>query len=210
MSRLAWAWCLGSNMAAALLSLDLAAAVVIDALLLPSVVAVLCLSLTAAVANASSPVALAPARPAALLCEVMSRLAWAWCLGSNMAAALLSLGLAAAVVIDTPPVASVLSETAVFCLGLAAAAVGGVSSPGALPPVRPAAGVCLEPAAAVVTVSAAVALAPARLAAGVCLGPAGRASFGEPVLIFALGERAWLLGAAALLDALLPRAWLPL
>ena len=93
----------------------------------------------------------------------------------------LCLGLAATVVFDAPPVASVPSEAAVLCQRLATA---------------------------VVTVSSAVGLAAAGPAAGVCLGPGAPCAW--PALLCAAGEGAWLLGAAPLLDALLPRACLPL
>ena len=91
----------------------------------------------------------------------------------------LCLGLAAMVVIDAPPLASVPSEAAVLCQRLAAA---------------------------VVTVSSAVGLAAAGPAAGVCLGPGAGAPCAWPALLCAAGEGAWLLGAAPVLDALLPRA----
>ena len=97
---------------------------------------------------------------------------------------MLCLGLAATVVIDAPPLASIPSEAAVLCQRLAAA---------------------------VVTVSSAVALAAAGPAAGVCLGPALLcAPCAWPALLCDAGEGAWLLGAAPLLDAVLPRACLPL
>lgn len=77
----------------------------------------------------------------------------------------------------------------------------------------------LEDAAAVVATSAMFAavsvsppgpLAPARPAAEMCSGLAAGAPYAWPALRCAPGEGAWLLGGAALLDALLPRGCLPL
>jgi len=125
-------------------------------------------------------------------------------------AALLSLGLAATVVIDALLLPSVLSAVAVLCLGLAAAVV--IDAPPLASVLSAVAVLCLGLTAAVVTVSSPGAQAPARPAAGVCLGPAAGAPFGELVLICAepLCEGAWLLGVATSVDAWLPRAWLPL
>ena len=101
--------------------------------------------------------------------------------------------------LDTLLLVSVLSAVEVLCLGLAATVVFDATPLASVP--SEAAALCQRLAAAVVTVSSAVALAAGGPAAGVCLGPA---------LLCAAGEGAWLLGAAPLLDALLPRACLPL
>ena len=101
--------------------------------------ALLCLAHTAPLAAASAPV---------------------WCCATE--AALLFLGLAAVVVIDSLLLASVLSEVAVLCLQLA------------------------------------------------CLGPAAGAPYAWPALLCAPDEGPWLPGAATSVNALLPRACVPL
>jgi len=165
----------------------------------------LCLGLNMAAALLSLGLAAAVVIDALLLPSVLSAVA-VLCLGSNMAAALLSLGLADADVIDALLLPSVLSEAALLSLGLVAAVV--IDAPPLASVLSAVAVLCLGLTAAVVTVSSPGAQAPARPAAGVCLGPAAGASFGELVLLCALGEEAGPLGVATSVDALLPRACL--